>query len=415
MAKCGSNWIMFVIIILALGVTIILIINIDIYPTNIQQPSSLNQQTSILSHHLSQHKYIKNYIDSIPPLISSYNKSIAWKLYQNNSGNLIYFHPRKAAGTTMGIWLEKVINRNRKTENQFKSIEAFSNWHYKKKRNPIDIEMRDKSNLSLFAISFRDPIERIVSHYEFEFRWGCNKCCHTNSDMLQQPNGDIDNQYPNMNETNFLKVTFVKDWYKFDGGCTGHDRPNLYKHKLCNIELDDLLTRIERFELNNNSLYGINGNYSMKKQQLVGGVYISNYYLWMFCCNHKSCNILKDFILTNKIEICFNETIKKIKSMDIIVITEWLNDIRSSIYVNKMLYEGNNGYRFILVSPKPYPHKEKYRGSNYMLNKKVYNKLIEWNKWDIKLYQFVKTLVYQRMHNIWDSKGIQLALNRHRI
>ena len=343
---------------------------------------------------------------NIHPFISEYNKTQAWNHYLNGTGELIHFHARKAAGTAIVEWFEDIVRFNKKNPNQFRKFEAFSNWN-KNGINPIISTMTDNGNSSLFSICLRHPIERILSHYDFEFRWGCNTCCHTNSDMLQQLNNnrDPDDMYPNLNASNYLVPMMVHEWWKIDGGCTS--TTNSSKHKLCNIEIEDLVLRVQRFEINdgNESLLMKNQKY-LARQQLIGGVYLYNYYLWMFCCRHKYCNLYKDFIQTGLIQKCFDDAVAKIKSMDIVILMEWLNDQRTSIYVNKMLLmEDDIKYRMKRLWYHEYPHKDKFRGRNYMINQKVYDKLMEWNKWDMKLYEFVKRLVYDRMKVVWDGDG----------
>ena len=99
---------------------------------------------------------------------------------------------------------------------------------------------------SLFVMAFRDPIDRILSHYEFEFKWGCNPCCHTNSDLPQPLPNDTEDGYSNMDMFNYLTPRFVDKWWEKDGGCKLHSAD--YKAKFANVELEDLVKRIANFE-----------------------------------------------------------------------------------------------------------------------------------------------------------------------
>ena len=97
--------------------------------------------------------------------------------------------------------------------------------------------------------------------------------------------------------------------------------------------------------------------------------------------------------------------------MDIVVVTEWMNDIRTAVYVNQLWWNltAVNDQRFKRAMSRPYPHKENSRGMNYMYSEWVMETLREWNKWDIKLYDFVRQWVYAQMHSAWQSQGAQLV------
>ena len=40
-----------------------------------------------------------------------------------------------------------------------------------------------------------------------------------------------------------------------------------------------------------------------------------------------------------------------------------------------------------------------------MIHNTIYDKLVQWNKWDLKLYEFVKKLAYERMRMVWMDNG----------
>ena len=338
MSTITTKWIFVMAVILS--VSIILLIG-DWNLAEVQ----INRQLLGNSTQNQQIDFDKNNADTswsyphIQPFISQQNKTIAWNHYLNGTGELTFFHARKAAGTTIGSWLKSLIRNNPNNPNELSRKEAFSNWN-KKNINPITSTMTNKADTSLFLISLRHPIERILSHYEFEFRWGCNTCCHTNSYMLQQLNNNQDpnDQYPNLNASNYLEPMMIDEWWVTDGGCRKPTNTSNYasKYVACNIFIEDLVMRVQRFEIDGGKESILakelrNEVPHLAKQQLIGGVYLYNYYLWMFCCNNKFCNLYKDFIETGLIQKCFDDAVAKIKSMDIVILTEWLSDQRTMI------------------------------------------------------------------------------------
>ena len=131
----------------------------------------------------------------------------------------------------------------------------------------------------------------------------------------------------------------------------------------------------------------------------------------MFCCDSMNCNIRRDFENTGKIQQCYESAVRRIKSMDIVVVTEWLNDIRTAVYVNQLWWNltAVNDRNFKRPFSRPYPHKENSRGFNYMHSEWVMETLREWNRWDIKLYHFVREWAYTQMHSAWQPQGSQLV------
>ena len=132
-------------------------------------------------------------------------------------------------------------------------------------------------------------------------------------------------------------------------------------------------------------------------------MYINNYYLWIFCCNNKYCSIQRDFIKNGKIWKCLINSMELLLNFDIILITEWMNDIRSNLFVNKIFFNNklnkNIKEKFSINSMNyPFPYHIKNRGRNLMLNNEFINILIEYNKWDIIFYNFAKHIAYNRMH-----------------
>eukprot|EP01084_Bolivina_argentea_P215817 366490_1 len=287
-----------VVLMLSFIFTIAIIIKLDFFSFDIEQPLEQYNTNSIPSNitvavnisimnKIVKHNKTK---ENIQPFISTQNKTIAYQKFINGKGNIKFFHARKAAGSAVSQWLKNLVNRQHIGNTFDHQYEAFPSW-MKKNTNPINKYMTNNGDDSIFVITLRDPIDRILSHYEFEWKWGCNPCCRTNSDVIQQPINDKNDKYPNLNVSNYLQVNMVDQWWVTDGGCNGKG----IKYKFANIELEDLLRRVEKFDMNNDansrSKFGVD-------------VYLDNYYLWMFCCYRRTCRIKKDFIDTGKINEC---------------------------------------------------------------------------------------------------------------
>merc|ERR1711937_702915 len=101
------------------------------------------------------------------------------------------------------------------------------------------------------------------------------------------------------------------------------------KYKVSNIELDELLDRVDKYQ---------NVNKEVIRYKIAFNAYLNNYYLWTFCCTSKNCNINKNFVENGKINECMEHTMKMIMSFDIILVDQWMNDIRTQKYVNRMLF-----------------------------------------------------------------------------
>ena len=101
------------------------------------------------------------------------------------SSLMILIHARKAAGTTMDKWMALFIDtklplyfQTNHNLSEWKceliKIEAFTSVH-KQSKNFIT-ECMNKYPFAIYVISLRHPIDRILSQYEFEWRWRCIRC-----------------------------------------------------------------------------------------------------------------------------------------------------------------------------------------------------------------------------------------------
>ena len=90
---------------------------------------------------------------------------------------------------------------------------------------------------------------------------------------------------------------------------------------------------------------------------------------------------------------------------------EWLSDMRTQVYFNKIItdYFDSLGIEYnktaIFTSIKEAraepAHPSLSRAMHKMISKKNYNRLYKWNKWDMKLYEQVKKIVYDELHSVW--------------
>lgn len=93
---------------------------------------------------------------------------------------------RKAGGTTIGSLIKSNLDElnarahrdNAQLSPQQNNIrERFEAYHYFHTQNALNITDKLLTQpQKVYAIVFRNPIQRIISQYYFEFRWGCQEC-----------------------------------------------------------------------------------------------------------------------------------------------------------------------------------------------------------------------------------------------
>merc|ERR1712113_458587 len=103
-----------------------------------------------------------------------------------------------------------------------------------------------------------------------------------------------------------------------------------FKLKFGNIEIGDFLQRVQHFEFDHRHK---SGHIQFK---IAYSDYINNYYLWMFCCDSIHCNIERYFVAKDRIEECLLHSKRMLLSFDIALVSEWINDVRTQLYVNRM-------------------------------------------------------------------------------
>lgn len=111
--------------------------------------------------------------------------------------------------------------------------------------------------LSIYVTSIRHPIDRILSQYEFEWRWGCQRC-------------DYKDDMEHFGYSKMTDWSFMSRADRMEQGDA--NRKELHLRKYAVIDFNDWLHRLIRFEIENHDL-GSPGH----QMQSVRSMYISNY------------------------------------------------------------------------------------------------------------------------------------------
>ena len=317
------------------------------------------------------------------------NRIKAFKLLRKGIGKIILIHIRKAGGTTIKQWFNKMayfMNTSYGINDTVKGKdyrEAWPNFHLYTGRGTLRSQMlNDKSNdiNSIWVIMFRNPIERILSQYEFEMRWLCQQGSY---------------YYQLLKRDNFNKFNY---WQSIEN-TNKSEMEQLAKYNFAGLTLKEWIFRIMILEINNVHVY----QNEFEEHEVLKQMYFNNYYLWIFCCDSRFCNIYKDFIKTGKIWQCLVNAMELLLNFDMVLITEWMNDLRSHLFVMKLFW---NKIDFEILEHKfsqnkmnlPFPHIVVNRGRNNMVEKTVLDVLYMLNKWDLIFYKFAKHIAYHRMN-----------------
>ena len=326
------------------------------------------------------------------------DKVIAFKKFLNGTGKIIIIHQRKSGGTTLENWFNAINSQLRKdwdANHKIKwnsSVECREAYHFFHKILENNITWSFLIDpYSIYVTSMRHPITRILSQYEFEWRWGCQRCDYQHGVELYK--------YSQMTDWSFMSRSGKLD--------TKYIEDKQFKiKKYAVLDFNDWLNRLITFEIKNHNL-----GKPKHTMQSVRSMYINNYFLWISCCPNRWCSIQRDYIENNdknKIIQCFHKSIQILKSFDIILITEWMNDLRSQLYVNQLFFNDTNiehESHFIGMDRvnKPYPHSVTNRGKNYMISPENEEILYKLNNWDLKVYQYAKQVSFDRIHTVWND------------
>ena len=327
---------------------------------------------------------------------SRQDKLIAFQRYLSGTGQIIIIHLRKAGGTTLETWLKEINRRlaadwnaahpaSQRWNSTVTVREAYHFFHKMAENNITHSMLRDPH--SIYVTAMRHPIERILSQYEFEWRWACQRCDHRDALRL----------YAHANMTDWTFMARAERMSEHEAAAKRYDA-----RKYAAVDFNDWLHRLVRFEVENAQL-GDKGH----AMQSVRAMYINNYVLWVACCSSRWCNIERDYTEAQA-ATCFKKTVRILKSFDVLLVTEWINDLRTQLYVNRLFFEDaevGDEKRFVGVEAvnRPYPHHVVSKGKNYMISPENEEALYRLNAWDLKVYQTAKRIVFDRVHAVWQD------------
>ena len=348
-------------------------------------------------------------ISHVIPYRTINDRIIAFEKFINGTGKLLFIHYRKAAGTSVGQWLKHLTEQCKRNHQQIYGTSSV--WDSKIER--IELYPRDLINITerlmtdkhtIYVLNYREPISRIISQYEFEWRFLCQTCT-------------INNELKH--DTGTMNVTGFGNYLRYYGSKNPKTTElskniNFYdRYKYGNMALETMIDMVKMYELND-----INGWRQTKYIRTIAKHnYLYNYYLWFNCCHHYSCSIW-DFNDT-KMEYCWYNSLKILKSFDIIMISEWLYDVRFQLYINFLFnntvtldthnINHKNAWDFASNVPNNFIQsgtsrktKTTHKGTkNLMLSPKYELMLKNWNKYDIKYYNIAKNISYTRAKTIW--------------
>ena len=239
------------------------------------------------------------------------DKLIAFNKFLTGNGKIIIIHQRKSGGTTLEHWFTAINSRlaqkwDRTHSNKWNStIECREAYHFFHKilENNITWSFIYDPH-SIYVTSIRHPINRILSQYEFEWRWSCQRCDYQHA--MERYN------YANMTDWSFmarlgkLNEKVIKD-------------KQLKIKKYAALDFNDWLHRLIKFEIQNDEL-----GTAQHRMQSVRAMYINNYFLWISCCENRWCNIQRDYMQNKengkKILECFDKSVRILRSFDILLI-----------------------------------------------------------------------------------------------
>eukprot|EP01084_Bolivina_argentea_P138032 243099_1 len=324
---------------------------------------------------------------NIKPLRTYKHKISAIEQFIHGNGKMIMFHYSSCCKSTLTEWFHRIqlklkklhiddIGKN-KWNSSIKHIEIKHNFHETFSKTIKQLLQSNIDN-TVFIICFGNPIKRILSQYDKEWRWGCPQTegCDAKTYMLQYNKSLL-----TMN--NYLTLT------------DNHPDFNLKPtERFAAIDFNDFLYRIVKFEIEQKSL-------NDKLYQM----FLNNYYLWSFCCLNEECNMARNFEFNGeKLKECIIDTMNVIKAFDFVFIKDWIQDLRVQHYVNELFFVDNNvddqKNKFVAVAKKKYNVPK--IGINYMYDPDNEELLKILNKYDMKLVEWIQDLVWNRTHIVWE-------------
>jgi len=263
-------------------------------------------------------------VPSSDTLRTAEHKKKVWELLQDKKVEVTFVHVHKAGGTSIRNNLMDVL----KKQGYKTSVHESYSTVWRGFGGPIKKWISEHSEDMMFVIAFRHPIDRFLSQYDFEVRFGCQIC----------------------------------------------DRPN---DILWRISMEDYFTTMGR---------GLTRQLEDKYDGFRGPHARNHVTKLLACHNDWGCELTEKHLEHAKAVI---------NSFDLVLIMEWLDDPRSLLMIETVI-----GIKFSTE------HKRSH-GSKRVnaLSPKLRRKLEEWNKWDLRLYEYATELVFERMWSLTDGKN----------
>ena len=288
----------------------------------------------------------------------------------NGTGKLIFIHFHKAGGTSIRIYIDKLklVYDNNIYEYYESYFDVHNQFGDDDTNSETFLNLMKKNEYSIFMTCIRNPIDRIISQYNFEWRWS-------------QQHGSL---YKKRIQPNSMqqKGIFTNITYK-------NDTFNNANMKQWHYDLETVIN----FGYNN-----IGGFVGLPIRS-----YIDNHYLWFFTCDNEFCNFTNkncdNLNYINKMIL----SIEIISSFDIVLITELLDDFRSENFLNNIFY--NDSYQVNKIVHQESRGTMWRQGLIKIFNKNTIYKLRRKNIYDQIFYYFCKNMAFRTMqrYHVWNK------------
>eukprot|EP01083_Nonionella_stella_P073169 197636_1 len=307
------------------------------------------------------------------------DKIYAMEQFIAGKGTLVMFHYASCCKSTLSEWFDRIRRKLQRLHHNWNStiqhMEVTHGFHEQFGQS-IEAFVRSHPH-TIFVICFGEPLKRILAQYDKEWRWGCKRSegCGAQTYMAQ-----------------YNKSLLSKDNYV---SIVQHDGMSQQEmdQRFGAIDFNDFLIRIIRFEMEQKSE-------NDKQYQM----FLNDYYLWSLCCDKEECNMARD--VERKIQECVTKALNLIHGFDLVFISDWIRDLRVQHFVNELFFTDNNVDKqrndegFVAVAKKSY--RVSSIGTNYMYDPDNEPLLRHLNQYDLKLFEWVQDLVFNRTHVVWE-------------
>jgi len=378
--------------------TLIMYILCILVPIDISPPSMDSMEATAISKAYLSNRYptmkhdnkMRHFAFNISELNHRFRNTTerinAFERIRKGIGEVILIHTRKAAGSTIKYWLSRMLRymNNHYTDTVGTDFrECWPRFHLIQHGTLTTQIMNKNTKQSVWVISLRHPLDRILSQYDFEWRW-----LYAYGTFYDELSFD---------EHSFDELNY---WQHIENKNESEMR-RIAKYKWSGISLQEWLHRVNVTELH--KIRRSNATKEKRNPRVTNHMYLDNYYLWIFCCDTNLCNIYNDFIKTGKIWECLVNAMELLLNFDIIIITEWMNDMRPHLFVNKLFWgkvdwSVQNRYTQNRINRGSIKDHVANRGKASMVRSEIIDALRELNRWDLIFYNFAKHIAYHRMH-----------------